>query len=126
MGGRGASSGGNSEKSFIKDLVEHYDDFTRGDLQAIVQARAVDNVGDARDILAVGKEESRMLKIIDDEYDKMEAEKVKVAKQIAKKQGFSEANYKRFLQKTYTNGYEREEGESYTLAELKRQLKNLK
>ena len=54
-----------------------------------------------------------------------QAEKVALAKQIAKKQGFSEANYKRFLQPQSVNGYGVENGKPYTIAQLKAQLKRL-
>lgn len=98
MGGRGASSGGNSEKSFIRELVSNYDDFTRGDLQAVVEARAMSNVGNARDIKAVAKEADRMLKIIDSEKDKLESAKEEFEK--------ADREYKKYAKSAnYTNKF---------------------
>ena len=54
---------------------------------------------------------------------KEQTEKVKVARQLAKELGFSEANYRQFLTPSYDMGYSREQGTEYSLAELKRQLK---
>lgn len=126
MGGRGATSRVGSAKlavsnSFINDLVNNYDDFTRGDLQATIEAQVMSKIG-AKDIIKVGKEADKVLQEIDKRYD----EKVDVAKQIAKKLGYSQANYKQFLRPQYIEGYAREEGKPYTLAQLKARLKRLK
>ena len=53
-------------------------------------------------------------------------ERIQVAKKIATKMGFSEGNYKQFLRRTGVEGYERYQGEEYTLNELKRTLRNIK
>ena len=51
--------------------------------------------------------------------------KVKLAKQIAQKLGYSAGNYKEFLQTSSTDGYSRSKGKPYTARELKNKLKNI-
>lgn len=55
-----------------------------------------------------------------------EKQKVELAKDIAKKLGFSPANYKEFLKPTYIDGYSKTQGKPYTIKQLKRRLKSIK
>ena len=48
-----------SRELFIRDLVNHYEEFTRGDLQAVVEARC----------MRTGESSDAMLKEIDDRFD---------------------------------------------------------
>ena len=48
-----------SRELFIRDLVNHYEEFTRGDLQATVEARC----------MSTGEDSITMLKEIDDRFD---------------------------------------------------------
>lgn len=58
MGGRGATSsntGTQSVESFVKDMVDNYNEFTRGDLQGVVEAYA----------MQTGKDDEELLREID-------------------------------------------------------------
>ena len=46
-------------ETFIRDLVNHYEEFTRGDLQAVIEARC----------MSTGEDSNAMLKEIDDRFD---------------------------------------------------------
>ena len=48
-----------SRELFIRDLVNHYEEFTRGDLQATVEAHC----------MCTGEDSIAMLKEIDDRFD---------------------------------------------------------
>lgn len=48
-----------SLETFIQDLVDHYEEFTRGDLQAIVEARC----------MRTGESSDAILNEIDDRFD---------------------------------------------------------
>ena len=55
-----------------------------------------------------------------------EKQKNELAKDIAKKLGYSPANYKEFLSPSYIEGYSKIQGKPYTIKQLKRKLKSIK